>query len=63
MRLISGLDSTDIKPQIEQWISEKREILVFQDNEELNRVFMLTIARWIHRTGEFAKIIKVQFLY
>ncbi|XP_059618578.1 mediator of RNA polymerase II transcription subunit 23 [Phlebotomus argentipes] len=53
LRLITGLGSAEVQPQISRYLSEPKtpSSLVSAESEELNRVLILTIARSMHITG------------
>lgn len=50
LRLITGLGSGEVQPQLSRSFSEPKP-LVSVESEELNRVLVLTLARAIHVTG------------
>ncbi|XP_059485779.1 mediator of RNA polymerase II transcription subunit 23 isoform X2 [Neocloeon triangulifer] len=49
LRLITGLGSTEVQPQLSRFTGEP-QVLVSVESEELNRAFVLTLARAIHVT-------------
>ena len=53
LRLIMGLGSAEVQPQLSRIFNENKNPPVFlsQDSEELNRVLVLTLARAMHVTG------------
>uniref|UniRef100_A0A7G3ABS6 Mediator of RNA polymerase II transcription subunit 23 n=1 Tax=Lutzomyia longipalpis TaxID=7200 RepID=A0A7G3ABS6_LUTLO len=53
LRLITGLGSAEVQPQISRYLSEPKTpaSVVSAESEELNRVLILTIARSMHITG------------
>ncbi|GAB0092218.1 Mediator of RNA polymerase II transcription subunit 23 [Sergentomyia squamirostris] len=53
LRLITGLGSAEVQPQISRYLSEPKtpSSVVSAESEELNRVLILTIARSMHITG------------
>ncbi|KAH3697073.1 hypothetical protein DPMN_084558 [Dreissena polymorpha] len=55
LRLITGLGSAEVQPQLSRIFSEPRATgFLSQDSEELNRVLVLTLARAMHVTGSEA---------
>ncbi|KAH0954985.1 hypothetical protein HN011_002731 [Eciton burchellii] len=50
LRLITGLGSAEVQPQLSRFLSEPKT-LVSAESEELNRVLVLTLARSMHVTG------------
>uniref|UniRef100_A0A1B6D9V1 Mediator of RNA polymerase II transcription subunit 23 n=1 Tax=Clastoptera arizonana TaxID=38151 RepID=A0A1B6D9V1_9HEMI len=50
LRLITGLGSAEVQPQLSRFLSEPKT-LVSAESEELNRALVLTIARSMHVTG------------
>lgn len=50
MRLIIGLGSNEVQPQLSRFLSEPKT-LVSAESEELNRALVLTLARSMHITG------------
>ena len=53
LRLIMGLGSAEVQPQLSRIFNEQKNPPVFlsQESEELNRVLVLTLARAMHVTG------------
>ncbi|XP_037947513.1 mediator of RNA polymerase II transcription subunit 23-like [Teleopsis dalmanni] len=52
LRLITGLGSVEVQPQLSRHLNEKPSgSVVSTDSEELNRVLILTLARSMHITG------------
>ena len=51
LRLITGLGSAEVQPQLSRIFSEPKTGFLSQDSEELNRVLVLTLARAMHVTG------------
>ena len=53
LRLIMGLGSLEVHPQLSRVYSEQNKtVLISNDSEELNRALVLTLARAMHVTGE-----------
>ncbi|KAI5734599.1 hypothetical protein M8J77_008576 [Diaphorina citri] len=50
LRLITGLGSSEVQPQLSRFISEPKT-LVSSESEELNRALVLTLARSMHIIG------------
>ncbi|XP_012057151.1 PREDICTED: mediator of RNA polymerase II transcription subunit 23 [Atta cephalotes] len=50
LRLITGLGSAEVQPQLSRFLSEPKT-LVSAESEELNRALVLTLARSMHVTG------------
>lgn len=50
LRLITGLGSNEVQPQLSRFLSEPKT-LVSAESEELNRALVLTLARSMHITG------------
>ncbi|BES98684.1 Mediator of RNA polymerase II transcription subunit [Nesidiocoris tenuis] len=50
LRLITGLGSGEVQPQLSRFLSEPKT-LVSAESEELNRALVLTLARSMHVTG------------
>ncbi|XP_014240192.1 mediator of RNA polymerase II transcription subunit 23 [Cimex lectularius] len=50
LRLITGLGSSEVQPQLSRFLSEPKT-LVSAESEELNRALVLTLARSMHVTG------------
>lgn len=50
LRLITGLGSGEVQPQLSRFLSEPKT-LVSAESEELNRALVLTLARSMHITG------------
>lgn len=50
LRLITGLGSAEVQPQLSRFLSEPKT-LVSAESEELNRALVLTLARSLHVTG------------
>ncbi|XP_015604323.1 mediator of RNA polymerase II transcription subunit 23 isoform X1 [Cephus cinctus] len=50
LRLITGLGSAEVQPQLSRFLSEPKT-LVSSESEELNRALVLTLARSMHVTG------------
>ncbi|XP_044767025.1 mediator of RNA polymerase II transcription subunit 23 [Coccinella septempunctata] len=50
LRLITGLGSGEVQPELSRFLSEQKT-LVSQESEELNRALVLTLARATHVTG------------
>nr|XP_023028639.1 mediator of RNA polymerase II transcription subunit 23 [Leptinotarsa decemlineata] len=50
LRLITGLGSGDVQPELSRFLQEPKTI-VSAESEELNRVLVLTLARATHVTG------------
>ena len=55
LRLVTGFNSVDVHSQLSRVVNESKT-LVSSESEELNRALVLTIARAIHVTGEFADV-------
>ncbi|XP_050057825.1 mediator of RNA polymerase II transcription subunit 23-like [Aphis gossypii] len=53
LRLITGLGSNEVQPQLSRFLSEPKT-LVSAECEELNRALVLTLARSMHITGTSA---------
>jgi len=53
LRLITGLGSNEVQPQLSRFLSEPKTI-VSAECEELNRALVLTLARSMHITGTSA---------
>ncbi|KAG5667969.1 hypothetical protein PVAND_015928 [Polypedilum vanderplanki] len=53
LRLITGLGSSEFQFQLSRFLTEPKNLssIVSNDNEELNRVLILTMARSMHITG------------
>ena len=52
LRLIMGLGSWEVQPQLSRVFSEtKTSVLFSSESEELNRALVLTLARAMHVTG------------
>ena len=51
LRIITGLGSADVQPQLSRFLAEPNNLLS-ADSEELNRALVLTLARAMHVTGE-----------
>ncbi|XP_075165990.1 mediator complex subunit 23 [Haematobia irritans] len=52
LRLINGLGSVEIQPQLSRYFNEKSPASIASaESEELNRVLILTLARSMHITG------------
>ena len=53
LRLVMGLGSWEVHPQLSRMFSESnRNMLISSDSEELNRALVLTLARAMHVTGK-----------
>ena len=52
LRLIMGLGSSEVYPQLSRVINEPKTMVVSTESEELNRSLVLTLARAMHVTGE-----------
>ncbi|KAK6627240.1 Mediator of RNA polymerase II transcription subunit 23 [Polyplax serrata] len=50
LRLITGLGSAEVQPQLSRFLNEPKT-LVSAESEELNRALVLTLARSMHVTG------------
>ncbi|XP_017776006.1 PREDICTED: mediator of RNA polymerase II transcription subunit 23 [Nicrophorus vespilloides] len=50
LRLITGLGSAEVQPELSRFLSEQKT-LVSAESEELNRALVLTLARATHVTG------------
>ncbi|XP_033644723.1 mediator of RNA polymerase II transcription subunit 23-like [Asterias rubens] len=50
LRIITGLGSADVQPQLSRFLTEPNNLLS-ADSEELNRALVLTLARAMHVTG------------
>ncbi|XP_022090298.1 mediator of RNA polymerase II transcription subunit 23-like isoform X2 [Acanthaster planci] len=50
LRIITGLGSADVQPQLSRFLNEPNNLLS-ADSEELNRALVLTLARAMHVTG------------
>lgn len=50
LRLITGLGSAEVQPQLSRFLGEPKT-LVSAESEELNRALVLTLARSMHVTG------------
>lgn len=50
LRLITGLGSREVQPQLQRFLSEPKT-LISNESEELNRALVLTLARSMHITG------------
>lgn len=51
LKLIAGMGSAEVQPQLSRLPSEPKSLLS-SESEELNKVLVLTIARAIHVTGK-----------
>ena len=54
LRLVMGLGSWEVHPQLSRMFSESNKtscVLISSDSEELNRALVLTLARAMHVTG------------
>ncbi|XP_066272187.1 mediator of RNA polymerase II transcription subunit 23-like [Branchiostoma lanceolatum] len=50
LRLITGLGSAEVQPQLSRFLNDPKQILSVE-SEELNRALVLTLARAMHVTG------------
>lgn len=57
LRLIMGLGSDEVQPQLSRVLSEPKSLtLLSNESEELNRALVLTLARSMHVTGMYSEV-------